>query len=45
MPKKYFLNIKDQLQGGRVRLAYDQLISMKDQIESQRESLKASLEP
>ena len=39
------VNIKDQLQGGRVRLANDQLISMKEQIESQRENLKALLEP
>jgi uncharacterized protein (UPF0332 family) len=39
------VNIKDELQEGRVRPAHDQLMSMKDQIKSQRESLKASLEP
>jgi len=38
------VNIKDQLQGGRVRQAHDQLLSMKEQMKMQREILVAAVE-
>jgi len=38
------VNVKDQLQGGRIRQAYDQLISMKEQMKMQREILVAAAE-
>ena len=37
------VTIKDQLQGGRIRQAYDQLISMKEQMKLQKEMLVAAL--
>jgi F0F1-type ATP synthase membrane subunit b/b' len=38
------VNVKDQLQGGRIRQTYDQLISMKEQMKMQREILVAAVE-
>jgi F0F1-type ATP synthase membrane subunit b/b' len=38
------VNVKDQLQGGRIRQAYDQLISMKEQMIMKRELLVAATE-
>lgn len=38
------VNVKDQLQGGRIRQAYDQLVSMKEQMEMQKEILLAVVE-
>jgi uncharacterized protein (UPF0332 family) len=38
------VNVKDQLQGERIRQAYDQLISMKEQMKMQREILVAAVE-
>jgi hypothetical protein len=35
------VTIKDQLQGGRIRLAYDQIISIKEQMKLQKEMLVA----
>jgi len=37
------VTIKDQLQGGRIRQAYDQFISIKDQMKLQKEMLVAAL--
>lgn len=37
------VTIKDQLQGGRIRQAYDQLISIKEQMKLQKEMLVAAL--
>lgn len=38
------VNVKDQLQGGRIRQANDQLISMKEQMKMQKELLVAAAE-
>ncbi len=39
------VNIKDQLQTGKIRQTYDQLKSMQEQIKSQKENLTVALEP
>lgn len=38
------VNIKDQIQTGKIRRAHDQLTLMKEQIKSQREGIAATLE-
>lgn len=38
------INVKEQIQAGKIRQAYDQLKSMKEQVKSQREGIAASLE-
>jgi hypothetical protein len=38
------VNIKDQMQAGKIRQAHDQLVSIKDQITSQKEGVTATME-
>lgn len=38
------VSIQDQMQAGKIRQAYDQLLSMQEQVKSQKESLNAALE-
>ncbi|HEC99316.1 MAG TPA: DUF4398 domain-containing protein [Proteobacteria bacterium] len=39
------VNIKDQIQTGKIRQAYDPLSSIKEQVKSQAEGIAAALEP
>lgn len=39
------VNIKDQIQTGKIRQAYDSLPSIKEQVKSQAEGIAAALEP
>lgn len=39
------VNIKDQIQTGKIRQAYDSLSSIKEQVKSQAEGIAAALEP
>ena len=39
------VNIKEQLQAGSIRQAYDLLVSLQEQIKSQKEGMAAAIEP
>ncbi len=39
------VNIKDQMQAGNIRQAYDLLVSLQEQVKSQKEGMAAAMEP
>lgn len=39
------VSIKEHLQSGKIRLAFDQLLSLQEQVKSQKETINAALEP